>query len=314
MHPAYSVILFTTASGAGYGLLALLGLAHALGAEPGRWAALGALSLALGLVTLGLLSSTFHLGHPERAWRALSQWSSSWLSREGVLALATYVPAGLMWLALAGGVTGEVTGGALAVLGLLAAAGALATVWSTGMIYASLRTVRQWNRPDVPVIYVTLALATGALLLVPFMPQDGGAQGAALFAGVALGLGAGLKWRYWRAIDADTGRYTAEAATGLGALGTVRPLEPPHTMPNFVMREMGYAVGRRHARKLRRMVLLCLGVLPAGLCLAGLMGGLVWPLALLAVPLAAIGIWGERWLFFAEAQHVSMLFYGAERA
>jgi hypothetical protein len=52
------------------------------------------------LVSLGLLSSTFHLGHPERAWRAFSQWRSSWLSREGVAAVATYLPAGLLFLAL----------------------------------------------------------------------------------------------------------------------------------------------------------------------------------------------------------------------
>jgi hypothetical protein len=59
-------------------------------------------SLVIGgvLVTLGLLSSTFHLGHPERAWRAFSQWRSSWLSREGVAAVATYVPAAALFLAI----------------------------------------------------------------------------------------------------------------------------------------------------------------------------------------------------------------------
>ena len=98
MNPAYSVILFTTASGAGYGLMVWLALAVLFGsvAPAGPLAAVG-LVLALGLVTVGLLSSTLHLGRPERAWRAVTQWSTSWLSREGVLALATYVPAGL-WL------------------------------------------------------------------------------------------------------------------------------------------------------------------------------------------------------------------------
>src|SRR5436190_21342228 len=94
MNPAYSVILFTTASGAGYGLLALLGL---VGFNHGPASSfifgLVALVIALGLITVGLLSSTFHLGHPERAWRAFSQWRSSWLSREGVAAVLTYVPA-----------------------------------------------------------------------------------------------------------------------------------------------------------------------------------------------------------------------------
>src|SRR3712207_4420362 len=99
MHPALSVIVFTTSSGMGYGLLTLLGLGGAFGllpAAPGF--GIAAFALALGLVTAGLLSSLLHLGRPERAWRALSQWRSSWLSREGVLALATFVPAGRFWV------------------------------------------------------------------------------------------------------------------------------------------------------------------------------------------------------------------------
>jgi DMSO reductase anchor subunit len=104
MHPAYSVILFTTASGAGYGLLALLGLVGISHGEASSLAfGLTAMVIALGLITVGLLSSTFHLGHPERAWRALSQWRSSWLSREGVAAIITYVPAvvfGAVWSGL----------------------------------------------------------------------------------------------------------------------------------------------------------------------------------------------------------------------
>ncbi|MBT4940732.1 MAG: dimethyl sulfoxide reductase anchor subunit, partial [Rhodospirillaceae bacterium] len=96
MHPAYSVIFFTAASGAGYGLLGLMGVLNAGGYLPSdKWFGLTGFFLALGLITFGLLASTFHLGHPERAWRALTQWRSSWLSREGVLAVLTYVPAGL---------------------------------------------------------------------------------------------------------------------------------------------------------------------------------------------------------------------------
>ena len=145
MHPAASVIFFTVSSGAGYGLLAIAGIAAALGhfvAHP----ALGivALTLALLLVTAGLLSSTFHLGHPERAWRALSQWRSSWLSREGVAALATYLPAGLLWLSLVAGPRG---GTFVALLGLLAAIGAGVTVWCTGKIHAPLKPILQWHPP-----------------------------------------------------------------------------------------------------------------------------------------------------------------------
>ena len=93
MKPAFSVIGFTTLSGLGYGMLFVLGLTTLLGLVPTeRWLGVVALALALGSITLGLLSSTLHLGHPERAWRAISQWRSSWLSREGLAALVTYVP------------------------------------------------------------------------------------------------------------------------------------------------------------------------------------------------------------------------------
>ena len=99
MHPAFSVVFFTTATGAGYGLLALLGVLGGLGFIPADfWLGLIGMGLALGLIAAGLLSSTGHLGRPERAWRAFSQWRSSWLSREGVASVATFIPAGLFGL------------------------------------------------------------------------------------------------------------------------------------------------------------------------------------------------------------------------
>ena len=96
MHPAFSVVFFTTATGAGYGLLALLGVLGGFQIiPPDFWLGFVGMGLALCLIAAGLLSSTGHLGRPERAWRAFSQWRSSWLSREGVASVATFVPAGL---------------------------------------------------------------------------------------------------------------------------------------------------------------------------------------------------------------------------
>src|SRR5215467_14251240 len=104
MHPAFSVIIFTTMSGAGYGLLAWLGAWAIVGGLPAnRGLAAVLLVLSLGAITIGLLSSTVHLGHPERAWRAFSQWRSSWLSREGVASVVTYAPTLLLafgWVVL----------------------------------------------------------------------------------------------------------------------------------------------------------------------------------------------------------------------
>jgi DMSO reductase anchor subunit len=310
VHPAYSVILFTTASGAGYGLLVWLSALRLFGVVPAdRTLGLLGLGSSLGLVTLGLLSSTAHLGHPERAWRALSQWRSSWLSREGVMAVATYIPAGL--LGIGWGLLGW--GGFLVGLTALAAVAlALATVWCTGMIYASLRTIRQWHQPLTAPIYVALALATGGILANLLLAATGHGGRLALGGTLAAVLVAGfLKWRYWRAIDDDVSPFSIEAATGLGHLGTVRPLDPPHTQENFVMREMGYQVGRRHRLALRAMALAALFLVPLVTLVAALLGngGVALPASIAATTSAAVGVLVERWLFFAEARHVAMLYY-----
>src|SRR3954471_16815047 len=261
MHPAYSVILFTTASGAGYGLLIWLAAAAALNLVP-RDPMFGffGLGLAIALVTIGLLSSTLHLGRPGRAWRALSQWRSSWLSREGVVAIATYIPIAALGFAW---VFGEWVPGQLAVGAVLSVPCALITVWCTGMIYASLPTIRAWNQPLVAPVYLALALATVGVLINLLLAAFGyELRWAAIGTVLILVFGAILKRLYWTAIDSAERTYTAESATGLGRFGTVRPLDPPHTQPNYVMREMGYQVARRHARKLRKLVLVFLFVVP----------------------------------------------------
>lgn len=310
MHPAYSVIFFTTSSGAGYGLWFWLGLQISVtGTPPDRAPALVALILGGVLVTAGLFASTFHLGHPERAWRAFSQWRSSWLSREGVAAIATYLPAAALFLALIlpGGLPGT------RVLGLLLALGALATVWCTGMIYASLRTVPEWNHNLVPVAYLALAAATGALLMAALDAAFGGVTGPwRVVATLGLMAAAMLKWLYWRGIEGAAAPYDMAQALGIPGASGVRVLDPPHTQPNFVMREMGYAVARRHARRLRLLSLTFLLTVPlAGIVLTYLLPGIAVLFLGLAAVSAALGVWIERWLFFAEAKHVSMLYYGS---
>ena len=314
MHPAYSVILFTTASGAGYGLLCLMGLGAAFGwLPPDRMFGLLGLGLALGSITLGLLSSTAHLGHPERAWRALSQWRSSWLSREGVLALATYLPAGVLGIGWA--ILGR-TDGIYAFAGLAAATLAMLTVGATGMIYQSLPTIRQWHHPLTTPVYLALSIATGSLLLALLQTLMGfGLHGAPARAAAMLVLAGGLKYACWHRADAASPIASPESATGLGRFGAVRQFEAPHSQANFVMREMGYQVARKHAEKLRLLTILSLFLWPIGLCsAAAVLGGWVSPvLVALATIGAAVGVVTERWLFFAEAEHVAMNYYGGSR-
>lgn len=314
MHPAYSVIFFTTATGAGYGLLSLLGVLALFGSLPtAPGFAVTSLGVAYTLIIGGLLSSTFHLGHPERAWRALTQWRSSWLSREGILAIVTFVPTGLFSL---GWVVHDDTGGIFAVAGAIGAFACGMTVYTTSMIYASLRTVRAWCDPWVTPVYLVLSLATGALLGSALSHAFGVATHLDLLALVELALAFAVKAGYWRSIDGSASESTPETATGLGELGQVRLLDPPHTGTNYLMSEMGYRIARKHAVKLRRITVLFLFILPFALTLAAMFStGLAAAVAaILALISGAVGVLVERWLFFAEAKHVVTLYYGATEA
>lgn len=311
MHPAASVIFFTVASGAGYGLLFLLGVCGAVGwLPPERWFGLAAFALALGAITFGLLSSTFHLGHPERAWRALSQWRSSWLSREGLASLITYIPAGLFGLAW---VVLESNSGAWGLFGLLAAAWAAITVYCTGMIYASLKPIQRWHNGYVVPCYLLLGLMTGALWLNALAHLFGLSDtGLTILAVLALAVGWPVKLAYWRFVDGSRSESTAETATGLGHLGKVRLLDAPHTEENYLLREMGFRVARKHAFRLRAFATILAFVLP--FLLTAFTIALAGPVAAVAAVLAAIsvilGVLIERWLFFAEAKHTVTLYYG----
>ncbi len=207
--------------------------------------------------------------------------------------------------------------GIFAALGVVTALAAAITVYCTGQIYATLPTIRQWQQPLTTPVYLALALATGALLMACLLLVLGhGAGFASRLAFVALGLGLALKLAYWRAIDRSEPAYTVEEATGLGHLGKVRQLDPPHSQANFVMREMGYEIARKHAERLRGFVIFALFAMPMVLILIAAAGP--WPIPamalLTAVAIAATGIFVERWLFFAEAEHVAMLYYGRDQA
>ena len=314
MHPALSVIVFTVATGAGYGLLALTGIAFALGAVPvGTGFAATTLGLAFALTTGGLLASTAHLGHPERAWRAFTQVRSSWLSREGVASLATYVP----FAAFAGGwiLLGPATPW-LPLAGLAGAALAAVTVWCTAMIYRSLRPVHQWCNPHVVPVYLALALMSGALWLDALTRLFGQPHRViGVVAALAIVLAVVLKERYWRFIDGTKSASSAGSATGLGRFGEVRLLDPPHTGSSYLLDEMGFRLARKHATRLRRIALAAGFALPLALTLLALIAPVLGAAAATLAALSAMaGLLVERWLFFAEAKHTVTLYYGAATA
>jgi sulfite dehydrogenase (quinone) subunit SoeC len=312
MHPAFSIIFFTTASGAGYGLLTLLGVLAVLGRlPPDRWLGLTSLGLALGLIVAGLLSSTLHLGRPQRAWRAFSQWRSSWLSREGIASLSTFVPTGLFGI---GWMVDGRTDGMVAAAGVAMAAAAALTVVCTGMIYACLKPIAQWSSLFTVPAYLIFALMTGAVLLDAILALLGWPDpGVAYLALLAIGLGWIWKRATWRHNDSIEPAATLNSATGLVG-GTVRSVEWPHTEENYLLKEMGYRIARKHAAKLRLLAQVFGFALPllATAIAAATGGGIAKISSLIAVLTHAPGMLVERWLFFAEARHTVTLYYGLE--
>jgi len=315
MNPAISVILFSTASGAGYGLLALLALFAVAGVLPqSRWFGVAAFVLAFGAITFGLLASTFHLGRPERMWRAFSQWRSSWLSREAILAIAVYA-LGLLfafgWVVLG---TYQAPWGTF---GVMTAVLSMMTVYCTAMIYATLRPIHAWsNRATVPN-YLALALWTGMVwlnLLVHLF--DATNPQIAMVLVLAGFLSFFMKRRYWRRIDTMEPHSDVGSATGLGDLGKIRLLDAPHTQENFVQHEMVFQIARKHVEKLRRIAFLGLyGVaLPVVMLTMESESWIAILGALVGAVSVTIGVLVERWLFFAEAKHTVSLYYGADEA
>lgn len=288
MHAAPSVILFTVLSGAGFGYLAFLGL----GAAATGMAAFWQFALAYALAVGGLIASIFHLGNPQRALLAFTQWRTSWLSREAWLSVAA-----LLVMAIFAG-SAVFLDQRPALVGAVGAVLSLATVFATSMIYGQLKTVPRWNSPLTPALFLTYALAGGAILAAE-----------PLLAGVLLLAAGGLQLAAWLSGD---GRFAARghslaSATGLGHLGRLRLFEAPHTGSNYLLNEFVHQIGRRRAAKLRVIAIVTGSLLPLMLLLLLPATVATFALAFLSY---LLGTLAARWLFFAEAEHTVGLYYG----
>ena len=288
MHPAPSIIMFSTLSGLGFGLLTMLGLGLP---DVSGWVAFIFFAVGFALAGGGLISATFHLGHPERALKSFSQWRSSWLSREAWAAAAAMAVMGIYAALII------FTGTRIALLGWIGAALSLLTVFTTSMIYTQLKTVPRWNHWSPPVLFMAYAIVGGLLMA--------GQVSVATPLLVALGVLQVFAW-----VDQDRKEAASDTslatATGLGTIGTVRAFESPHTGGNYLTHEMAFRVGRKHAQTLKVISIILAVVVPVVLLLLPFNHAFV----LLAVVSHFAGVAAQRWLFFAEAKHVVSLYYG----
>lgn len=322
MKPAFSVIVFTVASGAGLGMFVILGLqdilaiAGILQTVDARWILLAGV-LGFALVIAGLCASTLHLARPSNAWRAFTRFRTSWLSREAVFALL-FIAVAALWLLLC--VTG-VGGAGRAVVALAMIALAWIVLVCTGMIYASLKPIRQWHTRWTPVVYVALGHWSGAVLVIAALAAVGIEARFVVWMALLLGVIAVVaKARYWHTIDGPTGTISLEQAIGVpqgvrppqraaaSSIMRARLLDSGHSHGTYLTDEFGFVLARRH-RSWLRFAFWVAGIgVPLAWVAVGAQGRGV---AVVTALICLLGVAAERWLFFAEARHTVRLYHGA---
>ena len=289
MHPAPSIILFTVLSGFGFGLISIIGLLQFLSVismfDLIIYSIIGVI-----FATVGLVSSFFHLANKKNAIKSLSQWQTSWLSREAIASIfcLLIVFGNIIWAVYQNNYVSEV-GVVLFFLSLF-------TIFTTSMIYAQLKTVPSWNNALTPAIFVCAALTGGAILLTDY---------ASLVLLLVYGT---LQISFW--YIADRGFQDKETSVGT-ALGynkneEIRAFDVAHTNRNYLLNEMVYKVARKHSVKIRYISFFMAFVFPMSLIL-------IFPnnfsVSVSAITIHLIGIYFSRWLFFAEAKHSVSFYY-----
>lgn len=320
MKPAFSVIFLTTLIGAAQGLLlALFGieLAGLWGLQVPRsgssFYTMGA-ATALVLSGVGLASSFFHLGRPERAWRSAAMWRTSWLSRE-VIVLPAFMACVFVYGFAHHLSTGNETPNALATVGLagLSSVLALALFVCTGMIYACLPFLREWHSPLTVINYTLLGSASGVLLagaLSIQFAQELSAQLAAWALMLTL-----LGWLF-RSLSLWRNQRLRPKSTIQTAIGIKHPQIVQKSAGflggSFNTREFFHGQSSRVMQAVKWGFLWLAFVLPA-LLLATALNNESYRLMPWIFLLQYLGLLAERWYFFAQAQHPQNHYYHAIR-
>lgn len=298
MRPAWSVIFFTTLAGAGQGLFLALFIAHVTGDARTAFLSIGS-AAACVLVALGLISSFFHLGRPERGWRAAAMWRTSWLSRE-VIVLPLFLAAlGAYCLLLASSLLAwaRVAGVAATLLCLL-------LFVCTGMIYACLKFLQEWASPLTLFNFFALGCASGAsaaaALAAWLQPELAPAYAAlALFVGAIAYMG-----RIASLVRNTRLRPKSTTQSAIGARSPdVRQISQGAMGGSYNTREFFHGRARQTVRAARWTLLALLFPVPAALILHGSFAS--------AFVMQFAGVLAERWYFFAEARHPQNLYYQA---
>lgn len=306
MHPNFSLIFFTTLAGMAQGLLVFIGILN-IGNDglPNDFLVKLAIPTALVLLITGLIASMFHLGHPERAWRAVLMWRTSWLSRE-VIILPIFI--GITCLALFSAYLGENNSWIWA--SLIAASFVL---WlCTAKIYQCIRFIQEWAHFSTIVNFIILGLASGwmllsALLLIWFGPDTISVLTLSQFGFILIAAAMIVKLWIWKRNRNLRPKSNLNSATGLKG-ANVRQTSMGMTGGSFNTKEFFHHQSDLVIRNLRRIALVLGYILPLiALVLAIGQDQVAWVFVAFVIQFS--GLIAERFLFFADANHPQNLYY-----
>jgi DMSO reductase anchor subunit len=307
MHPAFSILFFTTLVGAAQGLAVVVAVAVLSGMRVSPQFVTIALGLAELLLVGGLGSSFLHLGNKMRAWRSVLMWRTSWMSREVIVLPAFIVLLAVWWVVLLR--SGAATTGAI-VLALPVLVGAFALWYCTAMIYACLRFIEEWAHPSTIVNFTLTGLASGMVLACALGATVGEASIVKVVGPCAL-IVTLLAWvARWSAIRRNTTlrhKSTLQSATGIVSSKIVQK-SMGMSAGSFNTREFFHGASLIAVKRVRLMSMTFAFALPALLMLWGLTAGGALPW-ILAVVVQAPGVLADRWYFFAQAKHPQNLYY-----
>jgi len=309
LNPAWSVILFTTLAGAGQGLVMALAVTALAGTRLTASLATSGLAVSLGLLVVALVASFLHLGRPERAWRAVLMWRTSWLSRE-VIVLPIFIGLVAVWLGLhewqAAGVLRDT------VLPLAAILLCLVLWYCTAMIYACIRFIQEWAHPLTLVNYTLIGLSSGLVLFTALTAFAGPEQLVRPAAGWALVVT--IVAAAVRMVSIARNRRLKLKSSLQSATGISNPQLVQKSMGmtggSFNTREFMHGRSRAFVARIRYVAIGAGFVAPALLLLPALTGaGAAVAWLVVAVPVQYLGLLAERWYFFAQARHPQNLYY-----
>lgn len=308
MKPAFSVIFLTVLIGAGQGLfIALIVSAPDPTIESLSFGAVGGLT-TLGLLISGLLSSFFHLGRPERAWRAATMWRTSWLSRE-VIVLPLLMVCVTLYTALQWPII-DVSPAVLITVGAVGLVLVAVLFVCTGMIYACIKFLQEWASPWTLINFSLLGSASGFVLAAAIGATMGRTDSARL-AMIAMALIlTGLVCRLFMFYRNSRIKFRSNIQSAIGI-----------KHKNITQRSMGMTGGSFNTRaffnhasvtllkNIKTIVVVCTFILPLVFIGTYLLMPLPQQVLWIAVALQFLGLVAERWLFFAEANHPQNLYY-----